>query len=77
MEAIKGAIILSILERLFLTRAANWLEVRRGRGVGQLHACLAQQAATDAALRWVARLPRFQEHIDYYSLQVSCDVHAC
>ena len=27
-EAIKGAIVLAVLERLLLTRHANWLEVR-------------------------------------------------
>jgi hypothetical protein len=29
-ETIKGAIVLAILERIFLTTNSNWLEVRRG-----------------------------------------------
>ena len=61
-EAVKGAIILAVLERLLLTRHSNWLEVRRCCA-GRSDACMAPEPPC-------LRLTRAQqEHIDYLSLQ--------
>ena len=54
IEALKAAVILAILERLYLTSNARWLEVRATR----VH-------CSPGVLTRV----RLQDHIDYISLQ--------
>jgi hypothetical protein len=68
IEALKGALILAILERLYITRNSSWLEVRRRTSRCRLlmpHASLL-----------LTLFRRRQEHIDYYSLQALLYKHA-
>ena len=57
-EACKAAVILFILERLFLTRHASWLEARVLHAMPACSPPLTRLASTHQ-----------QDHIDYLSLQ--------
>ncbi len=61
IEACKAALVLAILERLFLTSNASWLEARaRLRGAAAHRPC---------AYAHHSRFSNPQDHIDYVSLQ--------
>ena len=74
-EAIKGAIVLAVLERLLMTRHVNWLEVRAPAA-----GCRARHGGAYvviSSMPWSLLLPDSlhapacgaQDHIDYLSLQ--------
>ena len=72
-EAIKGAIVLAILERLLLTRHSNWLEVREDRraqtALAARRARLLRNGLPSFTSLSAPLLPSRQDHIDYLSLQ--------
>ena len=75
MAAVKGAIVLAVLERLMLTRPSNWLEVRTSPAN---NARLHQSHRSCVCIAHL--LTRFffnrQEHLDYLSVQALMFKHA-
>lgn len=62
-ETLKGAFVMVLMERLFLTRNTSWLEARRMRDAHD-----SERAHADAVRAPVLSLYA-QDHIDYLSLQ--------
>jgi hypothetical protein len=74
MAAVKGALVLAVMERLMLTRPSHWLEVRTShRRPPTTHVT---SIAPVARAHRVDMLLRPQEHLDYLSMQALMFKHA-